>query len=72
MIRMTRIDDSKNMARFYALTVTPTLFGDWTLVTEWGRIGQGGTVKTERFAAQDAAVHALEKRQRQKQRRGYA
>jgi hypothetical protein len=27
------------MARFYALAIEPTLFGDMALVREWGRIG---------------------------------
>jgi predicted DNA-binding WGR domain protein len=47
MIHLTRIDPARNMARFYALSLAPTLFGEWLLVKEWGRIGQAGTVRAE-------------------------
>lgn len=39
MIELQKIDPSKNMRRFYQLSVEPTLFGDFALVHEWGRIG---------------------------------
>ncbi len=39
MIRLTRSDPSRNMHRFYAVQLAPTLFGEWALVAEWGRIG---------------------------------
>ena len=37
-----RIDHAKNMHRYYRLDVQPNLFGEWSLVREWGRIGQAG------------------------------
>ncbi len=30
---------ARGMARFCAVTVTPTLFGSWAIVREWGRRG---------------------------------
>jgi predicted DNA-binding WGR domain protein len=39
-INLLRIDEDSNMARFYKLDVQPTLFGEWSLVREWGRIGR--------------------------------
>ena len=39
-IHLARIDAEKNMERFYKLDVQPTLFGEWSLVREWGRIGR--------------------------------
>ena len=39
MIVLTRSDPDRNMHRFYALDVTPTLFGNWAMIVEWGRIG---------------------------------
>ena len=33
---------AQKMARFYRMAVMPNLFGEWTLLREWGRIGQGG------------------------------
>lgn len=35
-IILTRIDNHRNMARFYKLDVQPTLFGECSLVREWG------------------------------------
>ncbi|MEM1364057.1 MAG: WGR domain-containing protein, partial [Pseudomonadota bacterium] len=34
-----------NKRRFYALSVQRTLFGEWALVREWGRIGVGGRLR---------------------------
>jgi predicted DNA-binding WGR domain protein len=72
MLHLTRNDPSLNMARFYAIDVMPTLFGDWTLVAEWGRIGQSGTIKAEVFSDREAAEQALQKRERAKRRKGYS
>ncbi len=36
MINLVRVDDGKNMARFYTLDVQPTLFGEWAVIYEWG------------------------------------
>ena len=41
-ILLERIDPSQNMARYYVLSIEPTLFGDSALVREWGRIGVTG------------------------------
>ena len=46
-VALPRIDAAKNMARFYAVGVEPTLFGDWAVVRRWGRIGaQGRSMET--------------------------
>jgi predicted DNA-binding WGR domain protein len=37
-----RIAPERNMERFYALAVQPTLFGEVSLVRAWGRIGTRG------------------------------
>lgn len=36
---LDRIMRERNMARFYELSVEPTLFGEVALVRRWGRIG---------------------------------
>jgi predicted DNA-binding WGR domain protein len=59
MILLTRIDPARNMARFYALSHAPTLFGEWLLVKEWGRIGQAGTVRAETHPDAETAAEAL-------------
>jgi predicted DNA-binding WGR domain protein len=38
---LDRCDPSCNMARYYVLSIEPSLFGDTTLLREWGRLGRG-------------------------------
>jgi predicted DNA-binding WGR domain protein len=65
------IDPAKNKRRFYAMSVEPTLFGEWDLVREWGRIGRGGRVRHDMFRSAGEARNALATLARQKARRGY-
>jgi predicted DNA-binding WGR domain protein len=39
MLVLERRDESCNKARYYVLSVEPTMFGDVALVRQWGRIG---------------------------------
>jgi predicted DNA-binding WGR domain protein len=71
MIKLTRSQPSKNMHRFYALHLAPTLFGEWSLVTEWGRVGSAGKVMHRTFQTEGQAETALAKRLKVKTRRGY-
>ncbi|MEW6392857.1 MAG: WGR domain-containing protein [Pseudomonadota bacterium] len=67
-----RRDATRNMARFYGLTVVPGLFGQTGLCRTWGRIGaRGGRSIVEWFATPGAAEARLEDLRRQKLRRGY-
>lgn len=70
-LHLHHIDPARSMARFYALQVQPSLFGEWVLVREWGRIGQVGTVKATPYPTQSEAEEALARLQRQKVSRGY-
>ena len=72
MIRLTRSDLSRNMHRFYAMQLSPTLFGEWALVAEWGRIGSPGKVMRKAFQTEERAQAALAKRIRAKAKRGYS
>ena len=71
MVHLTKIDASRNMARFYALDLQPTLFGEWALVKEWGRIGQAGQSRSVIYAEQEAATLALECELKRRFRRLY-
>ncbi|WP_176086554.1 WGR domain-containing protein [Martelella sp. HB161492] len=72
MIYMERIDPPRRMRRFYRVTVEPTLFGEWALVREWGRIGSSGGQRLERcFSDTTAVAAALATITAAKQRRGY-
>ena len=57
--------------RFYAITVTRTLFDDWAVIREWGRIGQPGTVRETWFETESAAIEAGVAVRQRKERRGY-
>lgn len=70
-VQLCRVDSSRNMARFYMLTVQPSLFGDWRLVREWGRIGSPGRVASTAFPSSALAEAALDRCQLQKVRKGY-
>jgi len=67
---LRRIDAGKNMARYYRRDIQPDLFGGWSFIREWGRIGRPGQVR--RIPSTPAeAIAALERQRRIKERRGY-
>jgi predicted DNA-binding WGR domain protein len=59
------------MARYYVLAIEPSLFGDATLIREWGRLGRPGQRRVELYENQSRAVEALEIWLSRKRRRGY-
>jgi len=61
----------KNMQRFYAMHVVQTIFGDWALIREWGRIGSPGTVRENWFDTEEEAITAELKILSEKGNRGY-
>ena len=42
-MHLRRIDPDRNMARFYAMSVQPNLFGEWALLREWGLLAAAKT-----------------------------
>jgi predicted DNA-binding WGR domain protein len=65
MAFLTRIDPTRNIDRFYLVDITPTLFGEWALVREWGRRGSPGTVRLSSYAMRnepETAEHRIIKR----------
>lgn len=71
MIVLRRIDNSCNMARFYALSIERSLFGESILIRRWGRIGTHGQRREEWYRATEEAAAALGRLVGQKVRRGY-
>lgn len=67
-----RTDPSKNMARFYAMSIEPTLFGETCLTRCWGRIGTAGQKRVQNFAREQDAVVLFLDLVRQKRSRGYS
>ncbi|WP_037154007.1 WGR domain-containing protein [Rhizobium freirei] len=51
-----RTDATKNMARFYSLSIEPTLFGTPCLTRRWGRIGSGRQSMAYHFDRKEEAV----------------
>jgi predicted DNA-binding WGR domain protein len=70
-VTLRRIDPDRRMSRFYLLDVQPDLFGAWSFIRKWGRIGQAGRVRFVPYPTEDAAVAALWRQRRIKERRGY-
>jgi len=68
---LTRVDPEQNMARFYGIAMLPTLFGEVSLVRNWGRIGTRGQAMMVTYENEAQASAALEKLAGQKRRRGY-
>ena len=54
-IVLERIDAVRNVARYYVLSIEPTLFAKHTLIRRWGRIGSAGRERLQFFGGEDAA-----------------
>ncbi|HEY4193085.1 MAG TPA: WGR domain-containing protein [Mesorhizobium sp.] len=70
-ILLHRVDPARNMARFYGLSLQPTLFGEISVVREWGRIGTRGRIKIDSYPTGEGATAAFTRLERSKRRRGY-
>ena len=70
-IYLERHDAEKNMHRFYQLHIAPGIFGDWSLVKEWGRVGSPGTLRKEWFEKEEEALLASDKIRSAKVKKGY-
>lgn len=70
-IYVERTEAAKNMARFYTMDISETLFGEACLTRTWGRIGRGGQSKMHHFENENDAVHLFLQLMRQKRKRGY-
>lgn len=66
-----RLDPTRNMARFYALSIEITLFGEVALVRRWGRIGTLGRSRIEFCGSPAEAAEAGRRLLRRKLGRGY-
>jgi len=72
VLHLQRIDAARNMSRYYRMVIWRDLFGQASLVREWGRIGSRGQMMVETHADEGLAINALLKLARAKQRKGYA
>jgi predicted DNA-binding WGR domain protein len=70
-ITLHQIDPARNRQRFYTLQLAPNLFGEWSLIRSWGRLGTAGQQRTSWYEDPESAESALQRTLAQKQRRGY-
>jgi predicted DNA-binding WGR domain protein len=68
---LTRTDPARNLKRFYIVDVTPTLFGEWAVLREWGRRGSPGTLRLDSYRRREEAQSAEERTMKRRLRRGY-
>ncbi|PVB60434.1 hypothetical protein DCO57_17615 [Labrenzia sp. 011] len=68
---LTRIDPHRNMARFYVLSIEPTLFGDYAVQRRWGRLGTLGRLRSDLFPDLVSAHARKAQLVRSKCKRGY-
>ncbi|MBY3271433.1 MULTISPECIES: WGR domain-containing protein [Rhizobium] len=66
-----RTDPAKNMARYYAMQIEQTMFGEACLTRRWGRIGKRGQEKQHVFEREEEAVQLFLELLKQKRGRGY-
>ncbi|SCX22891.1 WGR domain protein [Agrobacterium sp. DSM 25558] len=70
-IYVERTDPARNMARYYVMEISETLFGEACLTRTWGRIGARGQAKTHLFEREEEAVRLFLDLTKQKRARGY-
>ncbi|MDZ5695967.1 MULTISPECIES: WGR domain-containing protein [Phyllobacteriaceae] len=68
---LKRIDPRRNMARFYLLSIEPTLFGPVALRRNWGRLGTWGRQRLELHEDEAAARNAQARLLARKLKKGY-
>ena len=66
-----RIDAARNMARFYMLSLEPTLFGEVAVLKHWGRIGTHGRQALSLYPTFAEAEMALARQVERRRKRGY-
>lgn len=71
-LMLYRIDQARNMQRFYHLDIQPDLFGNHCLIREWGRIGRPGQARIIPYQTEGEAQVAFYKQRETKESKGYA
>ena len=71
VVRFKKVDEQRNMRRFYGLDAQPTLFGEWCAIQTWGRIGSEGREKLTYFDTWQDAQGFLGAEKLRRQKRGY-
>ena len=70
-MQLEKVDRTGNEFRAYRIELTRSLFGDWGVDRNWGRIGTKGRSRIDWFETKEAAGDAASTILRQKLNRGY-
>jgi predicted DNA-binding WGR domain protein len=70
-VYLERRSASRNMARYYAISLEHSLLGEVTVVRRWGRIGSRGRLKTAVAETEPQGIAAFAEALRSKRKRGY-
>ena len=70
-LRLESVDAAKNRFRFYTFTWQQTLWGEWAICCEWGRIGSLGRSRVAYLGNRNAVPGALADLVARRARRGY-
>lgn len=71
-VHLEKRDPARNQSRFYRIEIQPTLFGEWAVIREWGRIGfRGGQCREHWHPTPAAATIELQTARLAKEKRGY-
>lgn len=70
-VHLIHVNPERNMARFYGIDIQPTLFGEMSVLRNWGRIGTKGRDMMVTYEDSAQANEALAMLEKQKRRRGY-
>lgn len=65
------IDQDKNRYRFYSIVIQPDLFGKFSLIRRWGRIGTKGRSITTIFESFDQVNKEVNRLLQTRARHGY-
>lgn len=68
---LMRTEPGSTTGHFFRMELMPGLFGDWSLVHEWGRSGQPGKIRIDWFDDEAEAKDARFMIQMEKAKRGY-
>ena len=71
-LHIQRVDLSRNMARYYELSLEPTLFSEISLVRTWGRIGRRGQQRVDLYPTEQQALQTFLELLRKKRAKGYS
>jgi predicted DNA-binding WGR domain protein len=71
MTYLIRTDPARNMKRFYIVDVTPTLFGEWAVLREWGRRDSPGTLRLDSYGRHEEAQSAKQRTINRRLQHGY-